>query len=323
MDGEDARYWVSVTPASTVSLERSERVVAAAWPSRRSSTAGAYQGRRSLDLPDREGQLPPGSAVSRRVARLEEQLGFTLLLRTTRSVGLTEAGRRFYEHTSRIPALLADAVRAAVGTRDRPSGTLRVTAPPDDGGVIWELLSGFLRAHPDVDLELTHTLERVDLVAAEIDIALRGGPAPDTMEFSALKVYESRILLAASPGYLARRGTPEHVEELADHDGICMDPWAPNAIRRVKGDGAYVRVHIRNRVRANSLETARRAAVDGLGIAPLLELTCQHELDSGALVEVLRGALPDTAPFWALAPLARTRSAAATALLSHLAQPRP
>ncbi len=260
----------------------------------------------------------PGSAVSRRIARLEEQLGFALLLRTTRSVGLTEAGRRFYEHTSRIPGLLEDAVRAAIGTRDTPSGTLRVTAPPDDAGVIWEMVSGFMVAHPDVDLELTHTLERVDLVAAEIDVALRGGPAPDSAEFNALKVYESRILLAASPAYLARRGTPQQAEDLAHHDGICMDPWAPNAIRRVRGDGSYVRVHLRNRVRANSLETARRAALDGLGIAPLLELTCRAELDRGELVEVLRGALPDTAPFWALTPVARTRSATASAFLAYL-----
>lgn len=262
----------------------------------------------------------PGSAVSRRVARLEEALGFTLLLRTTRSVGLTEAGRRFYEHTAQIAGLLDEAVRAAAGTRDTPSGRLRVTAPPDDGGVIWSLLSGFLRLHPEVDLELTHTLERVDLVAAEIDLALRGGPAPDSMEFSAQKIYTSRILLAASPAYLARRGTPEQAEDLAAHDGICMDPWAPNAIRRVQGDGGYVRVNMRSRVRANSLETARRAAVDGLGVAHLLELTCRGELDRGELVEVLRGALPDTAPFWALTPLARTRSAATTALLAYLAE---
>ena len=264
----------------------------------------------------------PGSAISRRVARLEEELGFPLLLRTTRSVGLTEAGRRFYEHVSRIPGLLEDAVRAASGARAEATGVLRVTAPPDDAGVIWSLLTGFLQANPGVDLELTHTLERVDLIAANIDVALRGGPAPDVTEFTALKLYESRILLAASPDYLARRGTPVQVEQLADHDGICMDPWAPNAIRQVRGDRSYVRVAMRNRVRANSLETARRAAVDGLGIAPLLELTCKAELDRGELVEVLRGALPDTAPFWALTPTSRTRSAATTALLSHLGRER-
>lgn len=97
-----------------------------------------------------------------------------------------------------------------------------------------------------------------------------------------------------------------------------MDPWAPNAIRRVDGDRGPVRVHMRNRVRANSLDTARRAAVSGLGIAPLLQLTCQPELDDGRLVEVLRGALPDAAAMWLVYPADRERSAAANALVAHL-----
>ena len=97
-----------------------------------------------------------------------------------------------------------------------------------------------------------------------------------------------------------------------------MDGWAPNAIRRVQGDRSYVRVQMRNRIRSNSLQTAQRAALDGLGVAPLLLLTCQSALDSGALVEVLPGALPDSSPLWALAPLGRSRSAAASALLAHV-----
>lgn len=260
----------------------------------------------------------PGSAISRRVARLEARLGARLLNRTTRSVGLTEAGRRFYEHTARISDRVADGVRAVVATKAVPSGTLRVTAPPDDGGVIWSLISGFMTDHPNVDLVLTHTLDKVDLVAQNIDIALRGGSPPDTDLYVAHQLFDSRILLAASPTYLALRGTPKRVEELAEHDGICMDPWAPNAIRRVQGDRSYVRVQMRNRVRCNSLATAQEAAIDGLGIAPLLQLTCQQALDDGRLVEVLRGALPEHAPMWALAPLGRERSAAATALLRYL-----
>lgn len=262
----------------------------------------------------------PGSAVSRRVARLEESVGFKLLNRTTRRVGLTEAGRRFYEHTARIVDAVAEGLQAMNATRAVPSGLLRMTAPPDDGGIIWALISGFLVDHPNVDLVLTHTLEKVDLVSQQIDIALRGGPPPDSDLYTAHQLFDSRILLAASPGYLARRGKPERVEDLADHDGICMDPWAPNAIRRVRGDRAYVRVQMRNRIRANSLATAQKAALDGLGIAPLLHLTCRTALESGRLVEVLRGALPDHAPMWALAPLGRQRSAAADALLRHIVE---
>jgi LysR family transcriptional regulator AphB len=260
----------------------------------------------------------PTSAVSRRIARLEERTGFQLLNRTTRRVAVTEAGRVFHARTKDLSGQVRDAVAAMSAAIEAPRGTLRVTAPPDHAGVIWALLEPFLTAYPEVDLDLTHTLERVDLLEQDIDVAIRGGSAPDTTVYTAHRIFDSRILLAASPAYLARRGTPQRAEDLADHDGVCMDPWAPNGLRRVQGDRAPVRIDLRNRLRANSLYTAQRAALAGLGIAPLLELTCRDELATGRLVEVLRGALPDHAPMWVLAPLGRTRSAAATALVETI-----
>ena len=252
--------------------------------------------------------------------RLEERLGFRLLHRTTRSVGLTEAGRLYYERVGAVPRMLAEAERAVSSSREAPAGVLRIAAPPEDRGVIWGVLGPFVRDHPRVDLVIQHTLDYVDLIEGDIDVALRGGAPPDSTELVARQLWDSRILLVASPEYLALRGTPTRVEELADHDGVCMDPWAPNAIRRVDGDRGPVRVSMRNRIRANSLETARRAAVDGLGIAPLLLMTCQKDLDRGALVEVLRGALPDSASGWYVYPRGKARSAAARALLDHLAR---
>jgi LysR family transcriptional regulator AphB len=258
------------------------------------------------------------SVVSRRITRLEKDVGFQLLHRTTRQVGLTAQGRLFHAKTSTIPMLVESALQAIHDTQSLPTGTLRVTAPPDDGGVIWTLLNGFVERHPDIDLNLTHTLASLDLIEHDIDLALRGGRPPDTPQFSAHKLIDSRILLTASPAYLATRGTPTRVEELAEHDGICMTPWAPNAIRRVDGDRGPVRVQLRNRLESNSLDTARRACVDGLGIAPLLELTCRAELASGRLVEVLRGALPDRASMFAITRLPAERSVAAQALLDHV-----
>ncbi len=267
----------------------------------------------------RELELPP-SAVSRRVKRLEEQLGVKLLHRTTRKVGLTAAGRVYYERIAPIPLQIEDAERALIETRERPAGSVRVAAPPDAGGVIWGALSGYLRDHPEVDLELFHALAYEDLIEREIDVAMRGGEPPDTSEFTAQLLWDSRILLAASPGYLARRGTPTTVDDLSDHDGICMDGWAPNAIRRIGGEAGPVRLTIHNRIRANSLDTAHLAALDGFGIAPLLQLTCQADLDRGALVEVLRGCLPDSAKMWLIYPVGRKRSAAAQALIDRLLQ---
>ncbi len=269
----------------------------------------------------RELDLPP-SAVSRRVKRLEEQLGTKLLHRTTRRVGLTAAGRIYYERIARVPRLLVEAERALETTSATPRGTLRIAVPPEDNGILWSTLRGFVARYPEVDLELHHSLEYIDLIEKEMDVALRGGAPPDSADLAAQQIWDSRILLAASPEYLALRGTPKTVEELNDHDGVCMDGWAPNALRRVTGDRGPVRVKMHNRVRANSLETARLAALDGYGIAPLLELTCQTDLDSGALVEVLKGALPMSAKGWVVYPVARERSVAAQALIDYLVDNR-
>ena len=97
-----------------------------------------------------------------------------------------------------------------------------------------------------------------------------------------------------------------------------MDGWAPNAIKRIDGEGGPVRLKIHNRIRSNSLYTARLAALDGVGIAPLMKMSCQPDLDRGALVEVLRGALPNSAKLYLVYPAGRERSAAAQALIDHL-----
>ncbi len=265
----------------------------------------------------------PASAVSRRLARLEGDLGFKLLHRTTRSVGLTDAGRVYYERTARVAHELEDARRAVHAYLDTPSGLLRVTAPPDDGGVIWAMIAGFIRDHPEVELELIHTLEYVDIIREGIDVALRGGSPPDSTQLRARKLIDSRFVLVASPDYLERRGVPTRPEQLAEHDCIAMDSWVPNAFKALVGPDGPVAVNFRNRVRCNRQETARMAALDGFGIAPMVEMTCWRQLESGALVEVLPGALPGPASFWALYPVARSKSAATRAFVDHLARNVP
>ncbi|MEO0324779.1 MAG: LysR family transcriptional regulator [Myxococcota bacterium] len=263
----------------------------------------------------------PTSAVSRRVSRLEETLGERLLHRTTRRVGLTDVGRIFHARVAGIPGQLDEAERALRETRAFPGGLVRLTAPPDDGGLIWQLLEGFVRAHPKVELEVIHTLEYLDLVGEGIDVAIRGGDAPDSTLFTAHALLRSRILLAASPAYLKARGTPASVEELATHDGVGMDGWAPNAIRRL--DGSPARVRMKNRVRSNRLDTVQAAVLAGLGIGPLLALNVRQWLADGSLVEVLRGCLPMDSALWAIYPAGRQGTAAAKALVAHLRRTAP
>ena len=265
----------------------------------------------------------PTSAVSRRVARLEERLGFKLLHRTTRSLGLTDSGRIYYERTARIAEELEAAGRALAEAQDSDAGRIRITAPPDDGGLIWSLLEGFLTAHPKVDVEVIHTLEYLDLVDEGIDLALRGGAPPDTTIFTAHKLFDSRLLLVASPSYIEQHGVPETVEDLERHTYVGMDDWAPNKVRRVTDGEQQVRIDVRNRVRVNRLDTARAAAVAGFGIAPMVAFNCWRELQSGALVEVLPGSLAGPAPFWIVYPAGRQMSAVTGSLVDHIVQTAP
>lgn len=258
----------------------------------------------------------PVSAVSRRVARLEQRLGEKLLRRTTRKVGLTDLGRVFFDRVADLGRRLEEAERALAVTREAPQGRVRITAPPDDGGIVWRLLRGFVRDHPDVEVEIVHTLAYLDLVEEGIDLALRGGTAPDSTVFTAHCLFTSRILLCATPGYLADHGTPERVEALSSHICVGMDTWAPNAIRRL--DGTPVRLELHNRVRTNRLDTIQAAVLDGLGIGPLLAMNVAEALARGHLVEVLRGCLPMESPFWVVYPAARQGTAAAKALVAHL-----
>ena len=279
-------------------------------------TAGSFTAAaRNLDLPP--------SAVSRRVARLEERLGFKLLHRTTRSLGLTDSGRIYFERTSKIARDLQAAQDALAEAHDAAAGRVRMTAPPDDGGIIWSLIVDYLREYPQVDVEIIHTLEYLDLVEEGIDIALRGGAPPDTTLFTAHKLFDSRLLLVASPAYIEEHGMPQSLEDLADHVYVGMDAWAPNAVRRVASDDQMVRVDVRNRVRVNRLDTAREAAVAGFGIAPMVAFNCWRELQSGQLVEVLPGALPGPAPFWVVYPTGRKMGAAARALVDHIVATAP
>ncbi len=267
-------------------------------------------------------ELPP-SAVSRRVARLEERLGVKLLNRTTRSLGLTEPGRLYYERTARVTLDLREAAQAITELRETPTGLIRMTAPPDDGGVIWGFVEGFLRDNPEIDLEIEHSLEHVDLVERGIDLALRGGKVPDSTVFTATKIFESRMLLAASPAYLERRGTPTTLEDLSTHDCIAMDQWAPNAIRGGRNGAGPVRVDARNRVRVNRLDTIRAAALAGFGIAPLVAFNCAAQLQAGELVEVLPGTFPGPSPFWVVYPAGGKASAATRALVKHVIATAP
>ena len=164
----------------------------------------------------------PKTTVSRKVQELEARLGALLLHRTTRKLGLTEAGSVYYEHTQRISSALAEAESAVGQLQSGPRGWLRFTAPYSIGiDKIAPLLGEFHARNPEVRVEMILSNEPLDLIGGEIDVALRLGDLPDS-NLVARKLGVLRTQVFAGTAYVARHGEPLHPDELQYHRTLAM-----------------------------------------------------------------------------------------------------
>lgn len=227
------------------------------------------------------------SAVSRSVARLEQRLGVTLMRRTTRSLALTVEGQVYRD---RMSVLLNDiaTVEAGLGEeRQGPRGLLRVNASPSIGTMgLLPVLPRFTARYPDVTIDLALSDTVVDLVEERADIAIRIGPLRDT-QLRAKKLGHSRMVLIASPDYLARHGTPQTPDDLEAHDCLrfsfrrSVDSWP------FRVGGKIVQRPVHGSFFGNSGEVVRQMAVAGGGIARHGRFHVAEDLKAGRLVEVL------------------------------------
>ena len=170
----------------------------------------------------------PKTTVSRKVQELETRLGAQLLHRTTRKLGLTEAGNVYYEHSQRIARELDEAESAVSQLQGGPRGWLRITAPYSLGiERIAPLLGEFHARHPEVRVEMLLSNESLDLIDKEIDVALRLGALPDS-NLVARKLTVLRTQVYASPAYLERHGEPLHPDDLQHHRTLGMQKMHRN-----------------------------------------------------------------------------------------------
>ncbi|CAI0750085.1 D-malate degradation protein R [Serratia liquefaciens] len=225
--------------------------------------------------------------VGKHIRALEQRLNAPLLNRTTRRQGLTEAGRVFYERCRR---LLADADAAEASARallSSPSGLLRISAPVTFGNrVLTPILTEFLQRHPEVEAEVVLSDRKVDLIEEAYEAAFRIGPvADDGLVARALPDY--RMTLAASPDYLAQHGEPTRPEQLSAHCCFGFSQWDGNHFWRLLGPPGEISVPVRPRLRMDSGEGVRRAALADFGIALHATLLLDEDIAAGRLVRVL------------------------------------
>ncbi|GBD50156.1 LysR family transcriptional regulator [Methylopila sp. Yamaguchi] len=238
----------------------------------------------------------PLATVSRRVAELETHLGTQLLVRTSRRIQLTDAGRVYVEAAKRILEQVEEAERDAAGEHSAPRGELSMTAPIVFGRThVLPIALGFLKEHPEIDLKLLLDDRQVSLAEEHVDLAVRIGHLVDS-DLRATKVGEVRLVCCASPAYLANRGAPAAPRDLSAHDGVTFRGFKTAPEWRYRGDTGVWAAEPRQRLAVNSTEAAVAAAAAGLGVARLLSYQIEQELRSGALVPILEDFAPEPLP---------------------------
>jgi DNA-binding transcriptional LysR family regulator len=227
----------------------------------------------------------PLPSVSRRVAELERHLGTHLLIRTSRKVQLTDAGRDYVEAARQIVAQIQDAERRASGEYQVPRGELRITVADEFGRrIVLPLVYEFLNEQPEISLDVITANRFVDLVEERVDIGVRIGQLPDGF-LQAVKVGSVRLLACASPRYLERKGTPQTPKDLLGHDGVQLANFPRSWIF---GSATVPEAEPPRRVHASDATGACDAAIQGLGVTRLPNFIVNENLKSGALVEILK-----------------------------------
>lgn len=227
------------------------------------------------------------AAVSRHVAELESHLGVRLLHRTTRRLSLTDDGQRFHARAVELAAALEELESETASSGGEATGQLRINAPLTFGNLhLAPLWPRFTAAHPKVSLDITLNDRVVDLVEEGYDVAVRITNRLDPQLVSR-KLASTRIVLCASPGYLAAHGAPIHPRELAAHEVLAYSYWAGGDDWSFKGPDGDATVRVNPRIHTNSGDTCRLAALQDQGIILQPDFLVGDDLRRGDLVELM------------------------------------
>ena len=237
------------------------------------------------------------SAIGQAVRALEARLGATLFLRTTRSVGLTEAGEQFLSRAKPAFEELVAASEIARGLGQRPAGLLRLSVPRAVVSVLLEpLIASFCQAYPEVEVEIAVSEKLIDLAAQGFDAGIRLGQFIATDMIAVRLSPPFRLIVIGSPAYFARRGRPECPDDLRGHaclrlrrSGGALAPWSLN------DNGRELEIAVSGPLIANDFPTMLGAALKGVGLAQMPEPVAAESVRAGKLVEALQ-------PFAPLAP---------------------
>lgn len=258
------------------------------------------------------------SAVGKSVVRLEEKLGVRLFHRSTRSVTLTAEGLLFLERSRRILAEIEAAELELSQATGAPRGRLRVSLPLVSSLVL-PVLGEFMRAYPDIELDLDFTDRLVDVIEEGFDAVVRTGE-PEDSRLSARRLGNFQMRLVASPDYLALRGTPQIPADLLQHS--CLHYRFPNSGKleawALKQQPDQPKLQVPIAMICNNIETRLCFALQGLGIAYLPDFAIRESLNKGQLQPILTDYVQRSGVFHILWPASKHPSPKVRALVDFL-----
>jgi DNA-binding transcriptional LysR family regulator len=258
------------------------------------------------------------SAVSKRLAALEERLGVRLLHRTTRRITLTPEGAELFAHCQQL-------VRAAdsapqLDADGEPRGLLRVSAPAIfSDALVADTIAAFVRRHPRVEVDLRVTNAMAHLVDEQIDVAVRVSRALESSSLVARRLATAPQVACAAPAYLAARGTPTTPAELPAHACLRFSRLRPEVEWRFRDGRATTAISVTGPLVSDDTLALRRAAVAGAGIIVIPRFMVGADLDAGRLVPVLAQHPPPELGVFAVYSRGKLVPAKIRAFVAHLA----
>lgn len=246
------------------------------------------------------------SGVSRSVSRLEDRLGVRLIERTTRQLRLTPEGETMLGRGRDILASIEAAESEVTSARGKPRGLIRVnTGTAYAKHHLLGALPRFRAAYPDITIDLSINDRRVDIIAEQIDVAIRTGPLSDS-SLVARKIGEAKRVIVASPDYIRRKGRPEMPADLVHHDCLVVSGLSRLAEWPLRIDGRVVPYATKPVIICDSADLLLDMAIAGLGLVRLMSTLSRKAIAEGRLVEVLaEHHVSETIPIHAVMPSGR------------------
>ncbi len=259
------------------------------------------------------------SVISKRIAKLEQDLGVQLLYRTTRKITLSEAGQYFFEHAKSVYHAVTSAEESIIGLGKDLSGNIKITVPTISGELILpSAIAEFNSKYPDINIDMELDNRFVDIVNERFDLAIRTGVLPDS-SLIARKLVDANWIVCASPKYLARHGIPKHPTELEKHNCLVYAYQETGAREWAFKNGETIyHVTVDGNLCINNSSVLRNVALLGQGIIYVPRVLVYEDLKQGRLIQLFQDETAKCLGIYVVYPYTRQQPEKVKIFIDHL-----